>query len=142
MKKSLGLLLILFTISCSNNSDPDPVYSSLVGKWKFATTTVPITGTFEISEFSGELTIDNAFGDFKLNGTTYKIDTRHKMEKGTTPGSFSRFWLINTAQDKEVAFDDSEYSNDFKTITAKKFYYREGNNVSNLYTETIVITRF
>lgn len=141
MKNLFRLLLIIFVMSCSKKSDPDPVYTSLVGKWKFATTTVPITGTFEISEFTGVPTIDNTFGDFKLNGTSYKIDTRHAMEKGTTPGSFSRFWLINTAQNKEVAFDNSEYSNDFKKITAKSFYYREGNNVSKVYTETIVITR-
>lgn len=140
MKKIVALFLLVIAISCSEK-EGDPTYTSLVGKWKFTTTSVPITGTFEISEFTGVLTIDNSFGEFKLNGTTYKIDTRHAMEVGLTPGSFSRFWLINTAQDKEVAFDDSEYSNDFKTITAKKFYYREGSNVSTLYTETVVITR-
>lgn len=139
--KKLIIPFIIIAVSCSKKTDPEPVYTSLVGKWKFATTTVPITGTFEISEFSGVLTIDNTFGDFKLNGTTYKVDTRHAMEIGTTPGSFSRFWLINTAQDKSVAFDNSEYSNDFKTITAKNFYYVDNNNVSTYYTETVVIKR-
>ncbi len=137
MKKIIVLLLIIFVAACSEDSTP--TYTSLAGKWKFAITTVPITGSFEISELSGVLTIDNVFGEFKINGTTYKIDERQAMELGSS-GSFSRFRL--TAQNNQVTFFDSEYSNDFKTITAKRFYYIEGGSTSTEYDETIVITRY
>ena len=127
--------------SCSKDS-PEPTYTSLVGKWKFTTKTVPITGSFEITEVAGVLTIGNTFGEFKLDGTTYNIDNKYAMESGT-PGSFNEFWLLhNATQDVAfVSFLDSEYSDDFKTITAKKFHYGEGNSNSAVYEETIVITR-
>ncbi len=144
MKYLVGFIVVLCMTSCSK-SDPDPVYTSLVGKWTFKTTVIPISGEFEIANFSGDLVVDNTFGQFKIKDKTYIIDTRQKMQvatgPGAAPGSFSQFWLVNTPQKAEMIFENAEYSNDFKTITAKNFLYREDGILSANYVETVVITR-
>lgn len=134
------IVIIAFTLIVGCSEDSETTYTSIEGKWKFTITSTPISGNFEIVDFEGDLTINDA-GDFKLKGASYPIDTRKKISLGTTPGSFNRFWLINTEHQTEVAFDDAEYSDDFRTITAKAFYYNEGDGPSNPIQETVVITR-
>lgn len=136
--RSIAIAAILLA-ACSE--DPEPTYTSLVGKWKFVTSTVAITGNFEIVEFSDVLMIGDAFGEFKLNGGTYKIDTKNEIRLGGAPGTFQFCTLDNAAQNKGVVFIDLEYSNDFKSITAKEFYYVDNNSASPTYSEIISIKR-
>lgn len=130
MKVSIrSIAIAVLLAACSE--DPEPTYTSLVGKWKFAISTVAITGNFEISDRAGVLTVDNRFGEFKLKGTTYKIDNNYAMESGA-PGRYGQLKLLHNATPAFVSFIDSESSKDFKTITAQGFQYGEGNSTSGV----------
>lgn len=148
MKTAL-IFIVLIAMSCTKASDPAPAAStitkptSLEGKWTFTIKSVSVqaSGNFRIVTISGSPTVDETYGHFTINGKTYNIGIRQKMEVGSTPGSFSRFWLIASDQ-SEFVFDDSQVSADFTTITAKKFFYFEGNNnPTQVYTETVIISR-
>lgn len=131
-------------MACTKASDPAPATSkptSLDGKWTFTIKTIQASGNFRIVTVFGSPTVDETYGQFTVNGKTYNIGVRQKMETASGQGSFSRFWLIATDQSQFV-FDDAQVSSDLTTITAKSFYYSEGSNPpSKVYTETVVITR-
>lgn len=136
--KKIFFLLLISVCSCSK-SDPT-VYTSLVGHWRFTTKSVAAMGDFKISSVSNILVVDNDYGQFTINSKKYAIDTRQKMEIGTTPRTFSHFWLIDTDTKHQIVFDNSEYNNDFTKITAKSFYVVNGIT-SQSYNEVVVIIR-
>ena len=134
MKKLI--LIILLAVAACSGEDPAPKYTSLKGSWKFEAT--GISGSFVIGlSDAGQLVVKS--GTFKTDGHAHSID----FEVGigidqAGPGTLSLTFIDYDGDN--LSFTNSEYSEDFKTISSDGFFYLDGANYVEA-TEDVEITR-
>jgi len=143
MKK---LLILVLLFGCSQANDPDPkqtTHTSLVGRWTLSTPS--ISAEFEIVDYSGKITIDNAPGDFfKTGNASYPITT--KREVSSLPPTVFSIYLISygvvngNGVNNVLTLNGCDVNKTYDKITVSG-YNLSINNVNTTGKDAVVIVR-
>lgn len=122
--KNILLIVFILNLGCGAHKDPEPVYTSMEGHWKFQSVDV-----------SGELNIAGGkvnSGYFAIGGTKYTVDTPFEYH---VPDH-----LDLMAGDNNLTFENVTVSGDFKKIISTGYQYFIGDGLEDV-SKSVTLTR-
>ena len=128
MKKlilKLVILVVAALLSCSEKTDPDPVYTDVTGSWTFKTDV--LSGDFSIIDSKsiyGYFT--DSGGSFSINNKVMPIKSKVQASKGPFEITLNFYENTNTNDGDFLHIDRADISSDYKVITATNYTYQYG----------------
>ncbi len=129
MKNLIIIILAFVTLSCSQQVEPTPVYTSIEGVWKYSG---PVSaGTFKIVKVS-PIQVYSYFGSIEVNGLELPVDK--------TIVSAGQILLLSESNNYGIRIESYRVSPDYTEITADSYSVISGG-VETVVNEGITIVR-